>query len=120
MVRNDLGVASSKPFAISYDMNWKRSNDRIHEDMSIDIPKPKRFEELVEIANKLASPFPHVRIDMYYVDDKIIFGEMTFSTSGNILWKYREETKKEWGKELVLPKKLNTKWKKIYKSQINK
>ena len=31
-----------------------------------------------EIANKLSSDFPFVRVDLYLVDSKIIFGELTF------------------------------------------
>ena len=120
LVRNDLGKANTnrQPFAISYDMNWIRVQDRIREDMSIDIPKPKKFDELVEIANRLAAPFPQVRVDLYYVNDEIIFGEMTFSSSGNILWNYPQIVRDRWGEELILPKKIKTRWKDYYKSQL--
>ena len=117
LVRNDLGDAAEDSFAISYDMNWRRVHDRKIENMSIDIPRPKRLDEMIYIANKLAAPFPHVRIDLYYVDDQIIFGEMTFSTSGNILWNYTDKVVLEWGKELTLPQKLKCKWSDYYKSQ---
>lgn len=117
LVRNDLGIASDKSFAISYDMNWNRVQDRKYEDMSIDIPRPTKLEEMIKVANKLAEPFPQVRIDLYYVDNRIIFGEMTFSTSGNILWNYPQSIRDKWGEELVLPSKLNSKWKNYYKSQ---
>ena len=40
--------------------------------------KPKKFEEMIEIARKLSKDFPHVRVDMYNINGKIIFGEMTF------------------------------------------
>lgn len=116
LVRNDLGDAAKQPFAISYDMNWNRVQDRKCEDMSIFIPKPKKLNEMITIATKLSAPFPQVRIDLYYVDEQIIFGEMTFTTSGNILFNYTEQTIKKWGEELVLPKKLKTKWSKVYKS----
>ena len=98
-------------------MNWNRVQDRKYEDMSIDIPRPTKLEEMIEVANKLAEPFPQVRIDLYYVDNRIIFGEMTFSTSGNILWNYPQSIRDKWGEELVLPSKLNSKWKNYYKSQ---
>lgn len=118
LVRNDLGDASDRSFAISYDMNWKRVSDRKHEDMSIDLPRPKALDEMIDIANKLAKPFPQVRVDLYLTADKVYFGEMTFSTSGNILWNYKESTIKKWGEELVLPEKMNTTWKKQFKSYI--
>lgn len=42
------------------------------------IAKPAGFEEMVEIARKLSAGIPHVRIDLYNVNGKIYFGEMTF------------------------------------------
>lgn len=120
LVRNDLGDAAMKSFAISYDMDWNRVKDRKREDMSISIPRPLKLDEMIEIANKLAAPFPQVRIDLYYVDERIYFGEMTFSTSGNILWNYTDEVLKRWGEELVLPPRLKTKWSSCYKSQLKK
>ncbi len=116
LVRNDLGKANAKPFAISYDMNWNRVHNRIHEDMTIDILRPTKLKEMIEIANKLAAPFPHVRVDLYYIDEQIVFGEMTFSSSGNVLWKYTDKTIVEWGRELILPRKIKAKWCSIYKS----
>ena len=88
--------------------------------MSIDIPRPAKLDEMIAIANKLASPFPHVRIDLYYVDEQIIFGEMTFSSSGNILWKYPKTIHNKWGEELVLPNKLSIRWKDVFTSYYNK
>ncbi|CAK7027186.1 MAG: hypothetical protein EUB_02387 [Eubacterium sp.] len=48
-------------------------------DMSDNICKPENFKEMLEVARKLSGNFPHVRIDLYSVSGKIIFGEMTFS-----------------------------------------
>lgn len=44
----------------------------------INIEAPVNFEEMKKIAEKLAQPFPFVRVDFYEVNDKIVFGEMTF------------------------------------------
>lgn len=118
LVRNDLGDAAENSFAISYDMNWNRVHDRKIEDMSINVDKPRRYDEMLSIAKKLAEPFPHVRVDLYYVDDRIIFGELTFSTSGKILVNYPDETIQRWGDEWTLPEKLNMKWSDYYKSQV--
>ena len=49
--------------------------------------KPERFEEMVHIAEKISSPFPHVRVDLYYIQDRIRFGELTFfNASGYMLY----------------------------------
>lgn len=42
------------------------------------LEKPNNFNEMLEIARKLSKPFPHARIDLYNVDGKIFFGEITF------------------------------------------
>lgn len=52
------------------------------------IPKPRNLKKMIEIAEKLAADFPHVRVDLYLLDDgEIKFGEMTFtSASGACCW----------------------------------
>lgn len=46
-----------------------------------EIPKPENFEDLKNIAQKLCEEFAHVRVDLYDVDGKIYFGEMTFTNA---------------------------------------
>ncbi len=48
-------------------------------------PKPENYDEMVCIAEKLSSGFSHVRVDLYNIDGKIYFGEMTFTTGGGYL-----------------------------------
>ena len=42
----------------------------------IDIPD--NYEELKLVAEKLANTFPEVRVDLYNVNQRIVFGEITF------------------------------------------
>jgi hypothetical protein len=42
------------------------------------IPKPAGLNEMVSIANDLAKDFPHVRVDLYWLNNKVYFGELTF------------------------------------------
>ena len=42
------------------------------------VDKPENFEYMVEIARKLSAPFPFCRVDLYNVDGKVYFGEITF------------------------------------------
>ncbi len=48
-------------------------------DFSTKIVKPHNYEEMLDVAHNLSSGFPHVRIDLYDVNGRVIFGEMTFS-----------------------------------------
>ena len=43
-----------------------------------ELTKPPAFDEMVEIARTLADQFPFVRVDLYNIQGKILFGEMTF------------------------------------------
>ena len=47
-----------------------------------DIPAPKNLDKMIEIAKNLSKGFPQVRVDLYNLEGKIYFGELTL-TSGN-------------------------------------
>jgi len=62
-----------------YTTDWERiSVTTDHEQFESDYPKPKNFEKMLEIARNLSADFPFVRVDLYNVDGKIYFGELTF------------------------------------------
>ena len=42
------------------------------------LPKPMGLSTMIENVEKLSHGFPFVRVDLYNIDGKIIFGEMTF------------------------------------------
>lgn len=46
------------------------------------IKKPLSFARMIEIARKLSRPFPACRVDLYDIDGKVYFGEITFYHSG--------------------------------------
>lgn len=48
------------------------------------VPRPNNWEYMVEIARKLSEPFPYVRVDLYNVDGKVYFGELTFYYGGGV------------------------------------
>lgn len=52
------------------------------------VPRPDNLDEMIEIAETLAAGFPHVRVDLYRLDNgRIYFGEMTFTpSSGMAKW----------------------------------
>ena len=73
-----------------YDTEWNRlpilsGNPKSgHKNNDIPISKPECADEMVEIAEKLSGPFPFVRTDLYVVNGKVYFGELTFiSGSGS-------------------------------------
>ena len=49
------------------------------------IEKPINLEGLIDVAEKLSKPFPVVRADLYHINGKIYFGEMTFTSLGGMM-----------------------------------
>ena len=46
---------------------------------------PDNKNELIIVAEKLAKPFKFVRVDLYDVDERIIFSELTFHSGGGLI-----------------------------------
>lgn len=63
-----------------YDINFnKMPYKRIDEaNLALQEGKPDNWDEMLRIAETLSADFPHVRVDLYNVGGKIIFGELTF------------------------------------------
>ena len=67
------------------------------------IPKPKNLEQMLEIAQKLSKPFPVVRVDLYNLDGRIVFGEMTFTSLGGLMNFYTKDFLEKTGAMISLP-----------------
>lgn len=62
-----------------YDTDWNRVNVTTdHEQFEKPYPKPKNFEKMLHVAEVLSEDFPFVRVDLYNIEGKIYFGELTF------------------------------------------
>lgn len=52
-----------------------------------DVVEPINYQQMLTVAEKLGEHFPHVRVDLYSVNGKIFFGEMTFfNASGYMMY----------------------------------
>lgn len=80
-----------------YDTNWKRMPFERHYPASkTDIARPKTYDEMLILAEKLAFQIPFVRVDFYEVHGRVYFGELTFFPGSG----YEEFTPEEWDKKL--------------------
>lgn len=66
------------------------------------MPAPKNLSGMIEVAEKLAKPFPIVRVDLYNLDGKVYFGEMTFTSLGGLMNFYTTEFLDMVGKKIDL------------------
>ncbi len=63
-----------------YDTSWKEVGYLLDDYRSNkDFSKPKVLTDMLDIACKLSNPFPFVRVDLFLMEEKIIFSELTFT-----------------------------------------
>lgn len=62
-----------------YDMDWNLLDfGLLYPKCGREIPRPSRLDRMAEIAQRLSEGFPFVRVDLYHLPGRIVFGEMTF------------------------------------------
>ena len=90
-----------------YDMGFNKLNitSSAGRNAATEFSKPSRFEEMKEIASKLSQGFAHIRVDLYYSNNKIYFGELTFYDSSGFDNLSSDSVDLEWGNWINLPQK---------------
>lgn len=68
-----------------YDLDWNYIPVKNHYPNSGELlPRPAKLEDMIEYSKIISKEFPHVRVDFYFENGKVIFGECTFfHFSGN-------------------------------------
>ena len=96
---------SADPRTDFFDMDWNHLPFRLKDPHADVLPsKPSKFEEMREIARVLSKGVPHVRVDMYVINNQIYFGEMTFFHNSGIFSVTPDEWDYKIGEWLELPK----------------
>lgn len=90
-----------------YDTQWKYRPeasvfDEHHTERKELVPKPDRLDEMIAVAEKLSAGFPEVRVDLYYNNNRIYFGEMTFTSLGGTMYYYTEKELLRMGQKIDL------------------
>ena len=91
-----------------YDKNWKKQEFTgltlgVKKSESL-LRKPKNYELMLELASILSKDFDFVRVDLYNVDGKIYFGELTFCPASGLGTFIPEEWNKNFGEFWNQPK----------------
>lgn len=92
---------NGKMYVMTYDRDWIAHPeysifDKKHPRGEL-IPKPRNFERMIAVAEKLAEDFPVVRVDLYNLSGKIFFGELTFTSTGGMMYYYSPEFQRHAG-----------------------
>ena len=87
-----------------YDLDWKKMDLRIGYPLNKnEIPSPAELNEMLSIAQSLSDGIPYVRVDLYNIKGRVIFGEMTFTPGSGFKNIQPPEFDHLWGQELILP-----------------
>lgn len=93
-----------------FNRNWEllRYNIRGKEaPENFTLPKPQNIEKMFEIASILSKGIPFVRVDLYNIEGRIYFGEMTFFPASGFDKNLLPETDRYFG-DLINLQKNNT------------
>lgn len=90
-----------------YDLDWTWRPDMLHPDFRCDrqCPKPKNLSLMLEKAAELSKGLPQCRVDLYNIDGKIYFGEMTLTSNYGMMPYFTKKTLDEMGSLCVLPQR---------------
>ena len=90
-----------------YDLNFEEIFSRIdYKKFEVPPQKPQNLDEMIHVAEKLSKGFPFLRVDLYEVNDKVYFSELTFIPSGGMARFEPEEWDRIMGGWLELPQLL--------------
>ena len=78
-----------------------------HDHAKVTPQKPKNFELMKHVAERLSKRMPHVRVDLYDLGDRVLFGELTFFHFSGMIPFEPEEWDIIIGDLIHLPNKTN-------------
>lgn len=73
-------------FQDMYDIQWNKINLTFgYKSSNYIVEKPDKLKEMLYLSEKLSKDIPFVRVDFYYVNNKIYFGELTFTPQNGLI-----------------------------------
>jgi len=90
-----------------FDTKWNCLNEYL-QTSGLEVPNtgkmkcPSQLDEMLDIAKLLSQDFSFVRVDLYEIEGKIYFGELTFSPAVGVFPYFTEEFINDMGKRLKI------------------
>lgn len=103
LIASERGTGNTK--MNYYDMDFNLLDLHQGHEHIVKVEKPKSFDEMKQIAEKLSKGLPQCRVDLYEVNNQPYFGEITFFDSGGTGAFYPEEWDRIFGDWITLPEK---------------
>lgn len=88
-----------------YDMDFNQLpiHSAVGGKSEMEFKRPALFEEMIDLSRKLCRGFAHVRVDLYSVNNRIYFGELTLYDSSGYDNLSSDKEDLRWGTWLQLP-----------------
>lgn len=110
MVCVDRSLGETKFYFYDKDWNLMPLNVRgKNTSPDFKLPKPSCMDEMFAIAGELSKGIPFLRVDLYCINEKPYFGEMTFYPASGFDKNLLPETEKSFGEKIILPTIINEK-----------
>lgn len=86
-----------------YDVDWNHLDIAIgyYKRSAKPVPRPPHLQTVLDTAVKLCEDFDYVRVDLYAPDNRVYFGELTFTPGAGVLPFTPDRIDYEWGKLLA-------------------
>lgn len=85
-----------------YDMDWQPMAGLTDTEMGAPTPRPSQLDAMIEMAKALSADFRFVRVDLYEIEGKVYFGELTFTPTGGVFSHYTDDFLTQMGERLTL------------------
>ncbi|CAG9231756.1 conserved hypothetical protein [Paraburkholderia sabiae] len=87
-----------------FDAQWRRTDVMIgpYTRSPIPPPRPENLDAVLKAATTLAADFDYVRVDLYAYDNRVYFGELTFTPGAGVLPFTPDRIDYEWGELLTM------------------
>lgn len=86
-----------------YDLDWNKLEVQYGKHKVGDAPKPKHWEEMKVLAQKLSQGFPFIRVDFFDTEDRLYIAELTFYPGGGMTPYYPVSFNHKLGDLFILP-----------------
>ena len=91
---------------VVYDADWNKQDVIIgHSSAAANYERPEKLSEMLSYAEILSKDFPAARIDLYCIEGKIYFGEITFYPWSGYMTFIPDSFDRELGDKFILPEK---------------
>ncbi|MEX2220596.1 MAG: ATP-grasp fold amidoligase family protein [Candidatus Rokuibacteriota bacterium] len=88
----------------TFDLQWQKAPFAVNRaDSGRFVPRPSNLDEMADCARRLSRGWPFVRVDLYSIEGRTVFGEMTWYPSAGTNRFFPESYDRYWGDQLELP-----------------